>query len=33
MDGDSKLEDKDSITNHTLDFFVNLYTKENWSRP
>lgn len=33
MDEDSKLEDRDIITNHTLDFFVNLYTKENWSRP
>lgn len=29
----SFLMDQDSITKPTIDFFVDLYTKEDWSRP
>lgn len=33
MEGDSKLEDRDNIIKHAIDFFVDLYSKEDWSRP
>lgn len=33
MDGDTKLEDRESITKHIIDFFENLCSKEDRSCP
>ena len=33
MDGDRRLEDKNSISDHIVQFFKALYRKESWNRP
>ena len=33
MDGDRRLEDKNSISYHIVQFFKALYLKESWNRP
>lgn len=32
MLGETRLEDRDGITNHIVDFFRALYTRDDWDR-
>lgn len=33
LERENKIEDRESITTHVIDFFRSLYTKEDWDRP
>lgn len=33
IEGSSRLEDRESITKHILEYFLSLYAKEDWDKP
>lgn len=33
LDGETRLENSEDITNHIEDFFVKLHSKDDWKRP
>ena len=33
LDGNRRLESKEEISGHVVDFYIDLFTKEDWDRP